>query len=243
MAYALFHMWGPYRKEIIASHNFYVEQAQKRLLSQFQNMEAEADKYREEWLSSYSRYFNPDGDDPAVRAYNEGIEFYQMLENMLNRTRLSIVAGIFHEWDKQLRSWILTEINHWHYGDEVKRATWRVNFGDIIDLLEAIDWPIRSRSYYASLDRCRLVVNAYKHGNGNAFEKLKTEHPEFIETFGDTDSSYLKYADHTKLKVDGTHITEFSDAIIEFWKDVPEYFYEKESLNFPDWFMSAYSKD
>lgn len=239
-------MWGPFREQIIASHNFYVDQAQKRLLSQFQNMEAEADKHGEEWLNNHSHYFDPDRHDPSdfyEHANDKSSEFYQMLEDMLNRTRLSVVAGIFHEWDKQLRSWILTEMNHWHNGDEIKKAIWKVNFGDIIQLLEALDWPIRSKNYYPSLDRCRLVVNAYKHGNGNALESIKTQHKEFLETFGDTDFLYLEYADHTDLKVEDFHITEFSNAIIDFWKDVPEFIYDKEFLNVPDWFIKACSKD
>lgn len=245
MAYVLFHMWEPFRKQIIASHNFYVEQAQKRLLSQFQNMEAEADKYETEWLNSHSHYFDPDRHDPSdfyEQANDKSIEFYLMLENMLNRTRLSVVAGIFHEWDKQLRSWILNEINHWHHGNEIKRVIWQVNFEQIIDFLEAIEFPIRSKSYFISLNRCRLVVNAYKHGDGCAFESIKSQYPEFIDTFGDTNRFYLEYADHTDLKVNGSHITEFSDAIIEFWKDVPEHVFENELLIFPNWFMKAHAK-
>ncbi|MCW5602596.1 hypothetical protein [Nitrosomonas sp.] len=226
---------------LIASHNFYVEQAQKRLLSQFQNMEAESHKYGEEWLNSRSYYFDPDRHDPASfyeQAYDESIGFYQMLEDMLNRTRLSVVAGIFHEWDKQLRSWIIAEINHWHNGDEIKRAIWKVNFEQIIDFLESIEFPVRSQKYYIPLNKCRLVVNAYKHGDGCAFESIKSLYPEFINTFGNT-----HHAIHTDLKVDSSHITEFSDAIIEFWKNVPEYVYEKNSLNIPDWFAKAYVKD
>ncbi len=243
---ALFHMWEPFRKQLIASHQFYVEQAEKRLLSQFQNIEEEADKYADEWLEKAGQYFDPDRHDPGdfyEQANDESIEFYQMLEDMLNRTRLSVTAGIFHEWDKQLRSWMVNEINHWHRGHEVTRAVWKANFGDIIDLLDAVGWPVKSKNYYTSLDRCRLVVNAYKHGNGGAFESVKSQHPEFIKSFGDTSSIYFEHADHTDLIVRDAHIAEFSNAIIEFWKDVPEYIYEKESLNVPDWFAKAYSKD
>lgn len=246
MAYVLFHMWEPFRKQIIASHNFYVEQAQKRLLSQFQNMEAEAEKYGEEWLNNCSQHFDPDNHDPASfyeQAHDESIGFYQMLEDMLNRTRLSVVAGIFHEWDKQLRSWIIKEKNHWHYGDEVKKAIWMANSEQIFDFLEALGFSIRSKSYYISLNRCRLVVNAYKHGDGCAFESIKTQHPEFLNTYGISTSLYLNYLDHTALKVQDTHITEFSKAIIDFWNDVPEYIYDKESLNVPDWLAKAFNKD
>ena len=42
--YVLFQMWGPFRQSLIDGHLFYVEQARKRLLTQFENIEAEADK-------------------------------------------------------------------------------------------------------------------------------------------------------------------------------------------------------
>lgn len=242
----LFHMWDPFRKQLIASHQFYVNQAQKRLLSQFENIEQEADKYADEWLEKAGQYFDPDRHDPGdfyEQAHDESIGFYQMLEDMRNRTRLSVAAGMFHEWDKQLRSWICKEINHWNHGNEVGKAIWKANFSDLIDLLEAFGWSIRSNAYYASLDRCRLVVNAYKHGDGDAFKGLKSNHPEFIETLGNADSFYLEYVDHTALKIEEVHIEEFSKAIIAFWQDVPEYIHEKETLEVPDWFTKASQRD
>lgn len=37
-AQVLFQMWEPYRQSLIGQHNFYVQQARERLLSQFANM-------------------------------------------------------------------------------------------------------------------------------------------------------------------------------------------------------------
>jgi hypothetical protein len=99
-------MWGPYRQSLIKRHQFYVKQARKRVLSQFENMEEEADKAAEEWLEQSSGRFDPDWHDPGdfYEAANDvGIEFYQLLSDMRNQTRLSVVAGMFHEWDKNLR--------------------------------------------------------------------------------------------------------------------------------------------
>ena len=45
MSMVLFQMGEPIRARLIRGHKFYVEQAQKRLLSQFQNIEEESDKY------------------------------------------------------------------------------------------------------------------------------------------------------------------------------------------------------
>lgn len=102
----LFYMWKPFRESLIKSHLFYVEQSKKRLLSQFDNLNLEAEHYAEEWLNERSHLFDPDRHDPSdfeERAYDASIGFYQMLSDMRNRTLLSIVAGKFHEWDKQLR--------------------------------------------------------------------------------------------------------------------------------------------
>ena len=60
--YVLFQMWGPFRQSLIDGHLFYVEQARKRLLTQFENIEAEADKASEDWLENNSHRFDPDRD-------------------------------------------------------------------------------------------------------------------------------------------------------------------------------------
>lgn len=64
--YVLFQMWGPFRQSLIAGHLFYVEQARRRLLSQFGDIEAEADKAAEDWLRRSSGRFDPDRHDPAT---------------------------------------------------------------------------------------------------------------------------------------------------------------------------------
>jgi hypothetical protein len=46
---------------------------------------------------------------------------------MRDQTRLSIIAGMFHEWDKKLRSWLVKEIRHWHDGEEALKKTWSAN--------------------------------------------------------------------------------------------------------------------
>jgi hypothetical protein len=46
--YALFQMLGPFRQSLIDRHLFYVGQARKRLLSQFDDIEADADRAVEE---------------------------------------------------------------------------------------------------------------------------------------------------------------------------------------------------
>lgn len=246
MKQPLFDMWEPFRASLLKSHSFYVEQAKKRLLSQFENMEAEADKYSEDWLEQQGQYFNPDTDDPSdyyEQAHDASIDFYLMLENMRKSTRLSVVAGMFHEWDKQLRDWTTKEVRHWNQGEEVKSAIWNARFEGLIDLFEGVGWQIRSKDYYVPLNRCRLVVNAYKHGDGVALEEIKKDHPEFLTHPWSFGPALLPYANHEDLKIEEAHIDEFSNAIIEFWNDVPDRIPYDDQLRLPDWFMKAHAKD
>jgi len=247
--YVLFQMWGPFRQSLIKGHSFYVEQARKRLLSQFDGIETDADRAAEEWLEQSGQHFDPDRHDPGdfyERANDVGIEFYELLSDMREQTRLSVVSGMFHEWDKQLRDWLVGEIRHWHFGGNVTLKVWSADFGQIADLLESFGWNLRSADYFRILDACRLVVNVYKHGEGKSLDDLRTKFPEYLDDplkgFGDMLPD-TKYCNHTHLKVSDDQFQTFSDAILAFWRDVPENVVDSQVTEVPDWFGNAIQKD
>ncbi len=247
--YALFQMWGAFRQSLIKGHLFYVEQARKRLLSQFDGIEADADRAAEEWLEQSGQHFDPDRHDPGdfyERANDVGIEFYELLSDMREQTRLSVVAGMFHEWDKQLRDWLAREIQHWHRGDNATLKVWSADFGQIADLLESFGWKLRIADYFRMLDACRLVVNVYKHGEGKSLDDLRNSFPEYLDDpfkdFGGTLSD-TRYRDYTYLKVSDDQFQAFSDAILAFWRDVPENVVDSQLTDVPDWLGKAILKD
>ncbi|STQ90034.1 hypothetical protein [Iodobacter fluviatilis] len=243
--YVLFQMYGPFRQSLIDEHLFYIEQAQKRLLSQFTDIEKEADSAAEEWLNQHKHYFDPDRDDPGSfyeTANNAGIEFYRLLSDMRNQTYLNVVAGMFHEWDKKLRSWLVGEVHHWHLGEKAAFKIWAANFSEIFDLLECFSWPVRTTEYFGKLNACRLVVNVYKHGEGNAFADLKRDHPEYLSSFAE-ELSWYRMVNHTHLLVNDTQLQSFSDAIVAFWQGVPENTFESKIYELPSWLCNALSKD
>lgn len=247
-SYVLFQMWGPFRQSLIDEHLFYVEQARKRLLSQFDDIEAEADKAAKDWLEQNQIRFNPDQDDPGSfyeDAYEKGCEFYQLLSDMRDSTHLSVVAGMFHAWDKQLRDWLVIEMRHWHNGNITRSKIWSVDFEQIVDFLESLGWIIRDEKYFGKLESCRLVTNVYKHGDGKSFQDLKEKHPEYLAGLpGGTESRLLtRCIDHTDLKVSDKQITDFSDAIVAFWQSVPENIFTSQVTSVPKWFEKAIQND
>lgn len=243
--YVLFQMSGPVRQSLIAGHLFYVEQARKRLLSQFEDIEVESHKAAEDWLQRSSGRFDPDRHDPSdfyEAANDAGIQFYGLLSDMREQTRLSVVAGMFHEWDKQLRDWLVREIQHWHRGETAALKVWSAEFSKIEELLKCIGWPICSADCFLTLDACRLVVNVYKHGEGPSLATLKQHYPEYLDDpFGGSGAAFsgVEHRDHTHLKVRDDQFQAFSDAIVAFWQAVPENIFESKVNHVPDWFRKA----
>lgn len=244
---ALFQMPEPFRQSLIRGHLFYVEQARERLLSQFNDIDSEADGVGQLALERNSAFYNPEadnGDSLQEDAYDQMCEFHRLLSEMREQTFLSLTAGMFHEWDKQLRDWLVSEIQRWHRGGEVAKKVWSVDFGGIADLLESFNWRIRSKDYFNKLDACRLVVNVYKHGEGKSFEDLQERFPEYLDSpLAGPVGRRRSFPNYTHLKVDGDQFLAFSDAIVEFWKAVPEDVFVSDVNSLPKWFEKAFDID
>ncbi|MFZ6727684.1 hypothetical protein ACO0K2_19545 [Undibacterium sp. MH2W] len=230
--YVLLHMWDPFREMLIERHKFYVAQERIKLLSRFDDMECEANNAANEWIRRASRSFDADQDDIGAvyeAADAERIALYQLLKDMHKDVSLAVVAGMFHEWDKQLRHWLVHEIRHWHHGDEVRAKVWAQDFCGIVEFFSCLGWDIRNRSYFPMLDACRLVVNVYKHGNGKSFQDLKQRYSEYLDIPSNriaVEILGMDCVDFRDLTVTEAQIDRFSDAIISFWGDVPKTFHD-----------------
>ncbi|MER8746587.1 hypothetical protein NKH54_26530 [Mesorhizobium sp. M1004] len=136
---------------------------------------------------------------------------------------MSVTAGRFHEWDKQLRDWLVRELRNWHRGDTAAAKVWSADFAKIADLLESFGWKVRSTDYFKTLDACRLVVNVYKHGAGKSLDDLKKTCSKYLDDplKGTRPPWSEKLLNHTHLKVSDDQFQTFSDAIVAFWRDVP----------------------
>lgn len=236
------------REYLIANHEFYVAEAKRRLLDQFGDdaMKADADRYADKWLAERGKDFNPDRDDPAAyyeHAFDESVSFYQSLVSLRDNTRLSIVAGMFHEWEKQLRDWLGRELGHQGFGKHVHEAIWRATLDEIIALLEACQWPVCEREFFGDLRLCRLVTNVYKHGNGPSFDTLKELAPELAGRTEKLPAFFVSALDYTMLNVSDAELTCFANAITAFWRDVPENIFYSQIPKPPKWLLLSIRKE
>lgn len=241
-------MWGRNREYLIANHEFYVEEAKRRLLDQFDDeaMKADADRHAEEWLAERGKSFNPDRDDPAddyEAAHDEGISFYLSLATLRDSTRLSVIAGMFHEWEKQVRDWLGKEFGHQGFGKHPHDAVWSVKFDQLVDLFERCGWPMRDRPYFRDLHLCLLVTNVYKHGNGRSFEELKALAPELAGKSSDLPAFFVSALDYSSLAVGDADLDRFASAITAFWRDLPENIFYSQVTEPPLWLDRALRKE
>lgn len=159
------------------------------------------------------------------------IEFYRQLDEMGEQTKLSVVAGMFHAWEKNLKKWITGEVRRWGLGDCTFAAVWGADFPKLIELLASLGWPIQGQTYLAVLNQCRCVVNVFKHGDGKSLAELKRDFPKYlidpINPKFALPATEIEWLDHSHLQVTEAQVQEFSDAIIQFWTYIPESIYEQ----------------
>ena len=250
VGYTLFHMDPGYREYLIEKHHFFVNESRARLLTQFDDVSAEADAFAERWATEHSHLFDPESDDPddlEERAWEESIGFYGMLDDLHAEVRLAIIAGMFHGWDKDLRDWIVTQIRHWHSGKGVPAEIWKASFPRLMEFLSCFGWDVDVLPCHRGLDRCRLVVNVYKHGEGQALESLKDHHSDLIaaDLLNATSNRSLaqRILGYRQLKVTDSHLDEFSNAIVDFWAAMPVTITEDSFRNWPSWLKKAVAQD
>jgi len=201
-----------------------VEQAKKRLLSAFAKIYEEAEQAEKAHWDESGLSFNPDTHDEgslAEAARDHGVVFYQMLSEMHERTRLSIVAGMYHHWDKSWRRFLVEQLR-WPGlvpGPRTRRLLWRLESVKLETLLHAFGLDVRSFPDFLRLDAMRLVVKVFKHGEGASFDDLQKLYPSFVPP--PLVGWVSTHPDDTNMRVTDTQLDEFARAIESFWRSVP----------------------
>lgn len=229
---------------LLEPHKFYVSEARRRLLAQFSDIDREAQEAEALYLERFGKNFDPDRDDPAdvyEYAHQEGVSHWLALKEMHNTVNLALTAGMFHQFDKALREKTISEFSHWLDGEKISLLIWDVGFPRLIELLEWVGIEITGKDFFNKIDACRLVVNVYKHGDGDAHRDLSSKFPEYYSHGNSKDLPWFRF-DHEDLMVSEAQFIEFSDAIIAFWKNIPQYCFESQLGEVPNWLESEFKK-
>ncbi|WP_421504444.1 hypothetical protein [Erwinia rhapontici] len=228
----------PDQRYYLEPHDFYVRQAQQRLLSQFNDISREADEVQEQHYEKLGQFFDPDRDDPAdsyEAAYQEGISHYLALDEMRNTITLALTAGMFHQFDKTLREKMVREFSHWQ-PEAIDPLIWNIDFPRLVELLEWTGIEIKSKPFYEKIEACHLLVNVYKHGKGQSHTELAGKHPQYYPQYTPRTGRRQSLPRPEQLKVSQAQFADIADAIKDFWLNIPEFRDESDLKTQPEWF-------
>lgn len=242
MGEILLQAWGQWRRHLAARIDFFVTEAERRLLNQFQDIEGEAEAFGEQEYERLGMTLDPerfDLADAADMSQDKIIERYEMLSDMRRDVMLTIATGLYHDWEKELREWLVRELTHNFDMTKLHSRIWAVNLVDLMDFLKAVGWDPRSLSNFRHIEDCRLVVNVFKHGLGKSFDDLKASAPQFLRSEYVSHPQFLKYADHRSISITLDDLKDFQRGLMQFWLEMPENIFWSDNIIVPAWFEKA----
>lgn len=227
------YMWSGTRAVILERHDFYVEQVRARVFAQFRDISEEAERYAE---AEYERLGSMPGDGDsdlgalADQANDRAQSFYGLLSDLRKQLLLGALAGLYHQWEKDLRDFIERELVHNIKPEEATKVAWDPNIGNVFDALKEFGWDCRLQPFFAKIEACRLVVNVYKHGKGRSLDELALKHPEYLDRGFPKEALpafVMDNLDYEYLAISETQFNEIAVALRDFWVEFPERMYLK----------------
>lgn len=200
----------------------------------FFNLEEKSKAYFSKLEKIYGRKYNYEDVDPGdvyEQMREETFEYYEMEVLMEHNLTLSLISTLFQVFEQQLRSLLYQELNHTHSMVKTKSKLnkFGTNMGEIQEIFKLLDYDLKDSPYWNDINELNKLNNAFKHGQGNSFDKLIKLNPKLINT-NELEGVYTTnnevIFDLNEVKFD-----KYSNAIINFWKEFPEHLTNYVDIN------------
>lgn len=211
-----------FKEHIKVFRDFYLE----KLYPNFENIKVDAEKYAQEKFKQHSSTVkNPEIDFSTIaeKALDESIQFYENF-NIVHYTFIaSSIASLYVIWEQQTRKFLYDEISHDSQIDFENFCTNGIK--GIKSNFKKFDVDITTFTCWDELEELRLLNNVIKHGDGNSANDLYDLNEDLFkkDLFGDSvkenlDTTILE----ENLNISKEDFIRYSEAIIQFWVEVPE---------------------
>lgn len=194
-------------------------------MAQFADIEGEADRFEQAaWERGSSALSSGEGDlgDVAEWAQDEAVAHFMMLSDLRKQVVLASLAGMFHQWDKDLREFIDMELHHDIKSDWIDDNVWPASTAKIFELIEQFGWKVTGCRFHGLIEACGLIVNVYKHGKGRSLKLLHSKYPQYLSRFGFESLFGKTFVDHRWVNVTDQQFEKFAEAFDDFWSQMPE---------------------
>jgi hypothetical protein len=203
-----------------------------KILPQFKNIETEAEKvandYWHEVMSlPYEESLSLDPGDFAEQAQNHGIDHYMMMTLGLYTSTVAWHATLFEFFHQQIRLFLFSEMRHC-FGIELKNFCSK--FSEIKEVFDLHNFDVTTMDSWNIIYELQILCNTIKHGDGDSLERLRKIAPNRFRTQDEIDlfDLYKTTLLEITLNVNGETLEQYQNALIEFWKNLPERCYSNE---------------
>lgn len=220
------------RKKFIDDLTFLKELFLMKVEPVFANAEFEAEAYKRELWDSISIRSNESEDCVDLSDCSESIEEatferYSLIHLMHYRNLAAWICTLCQVWEQQLYAFIVREAQS--EGLEYNPEELGCGFAFSKRVFEWHQYPLDKMSVWDKIKELRLVVNVIKHADGKSEKRLRHIKPEiFIDEGYDLISLYHTSLLEPTLMINRQDFCEYYDALILFWKELPERMYTKE---------------
>ena len=232
------YLWEKLRQKYIEDLTFIKEMFIKRIQPIFANAEKEAISYRNNLWKEIEKSVSPEEGYSDLSGYadfvqEEAGEKYEMLSLMHYRNIGMWIECLCQVWEQQLYSFIIHEAKQ--EGIVYDPSDMKKGFPFVKEVFGMHQQVFDQMSSWDVINEMRLLVNVLKHAEGDSERKLRDLKPEYFthDICGQKYDLMSRY--HTSL-LDSTlaiHEQDFIryyEALIQFWKDLPERMYSVEEL-------------
>ncbi len=224
------YMWSGTKRQILQRHDFYVDQVRQKVFSQFRDIEAQAEAHADsEFDRLQSLPVNSDDCDMSIiaeMANDRGQELYGLLSDLKKQLVLGALAGVYHQWEKDLRDFIERELAHNYKREDLRGIVWHQDINTVFKVLKEFGWNIEITEWFTDLEAFRLIVNVYKHGKGRSLDGLAKQFPHYLKNildeFGGIWATANRDLDYDWLEVSEEQFEKLSKSLRKFWVDFPE---------------------
>ena len=222
-------MWEGFREHVLEKHDAFVEAMKERVFPIFRDIDSEAegfaDKKYNELMSMPYWDENVDASSIADMAQDLAIAKYESLAFLKHEMLLGALAGLYHLWERMLRDFLEHEFKHWMKRELSEELAWKKSINQTLAMLGSFGWDPRKQPFFGEIDACRLIVNVYKHGKGDAVKTLAATYPRYVGHplgLDMKDGFGLELLDHDHLKVTEVDILRIASNLRQFWETFPE---------------------
>ncbi|EJW13841.1 hypothetical protein M5X00_13555 [Paenibacillus alvei] len=165
--------------------------------------------------------------DIASDAHYYGISYGISMELMKYNVRLMSIATLYQFWEQQVRKFLYEELierNH----ENINFKDFCTNIGTIKAEFLMCGVKLDDLPSWEKINELREFQNLVKHGDGRARKILEQARPDLFRKVNEETSAidyHFTTLNEQVLDVSDDELTVYSEALMEFWDELPERMY------------------